>query len=142
MTDVFICNTPDGGEIDIVGGAVTLNGGIESAVYLSLFGGNSDDAGGQDRSLEFWGNIGEQQNEQQRSRTQHLLESIPPSSSNLRRIEDAVRADLAWMGGQSPRLRPRRPGRAASLHRPYGAEDHGDVPARRPLRRGALTTAR
>jgi phage gp46-like protein len=95
--DVFLYQTDDGGEISISGGVVEMSGGLETAAYLSMFGGNEDDDGLQDRALTWWGNIGETEPAKQyRSETQNLLRSIPATSFNLRRIEDAATRDLAW----------------------------------------------
>lgn len=99
MTDVRIYQTDDGGEIDYVNGQAVMSDGLESAVYLSLFGGNEQDSGlSADDSLQWWGNFTEALAERRyRSETQGLLRSIPPIPANLRRVEDAVGADLAWM---------------------------------------------
>lgn len=95
MSDVLIFQTTDGGDIEIEGGVVTTGGGLASAVYLSLFGGNEQDDGREGNPATWWGNVVGQ--EQYRSRTQHLLRSIPAIPANLRRIEDAARKDLNWM---------------------------------------------
>lgn len=96
--DIFLSQTDDDGEIEIVDGVVTMSGGLSTSVYLSLFGGNEDDSGGQNSSLSWWGNIDENQTEKQyRSETQYLLQGIPATSGNLRRIEDAATRDLAWL---------------------------------------------
>lgn len=99
MTDVALRLLPDGGEIECIAGQLTMDGGVESAVALSLFGGNDDDSGDQgDESKTWWGNIDEALPERHyRSETQHLLRSIPATSSNLLRIENAITNDLAWM---------------------------------------------
>lgn len=101
MTDVLLTHTPDGGEITIENGRVALTNGIETAVYLSLFGGNEEDSGAQgDDRIQWWGNLTETDPARiYRSETQHLLRSIPAISANLRRIEGAVGRDLAWMAG-------------------------------------------
>lgn len=97
MTDVLIGQSDDGGEINIAGGIVELTDDLRSAVYLSLFGGNEDDDG-LDRSAQWWGNLSETVLARRyRSRTENLLRALPPSSSNLLLLEDAVRADLAWL---------------------------------------------
>lgn len=89
--DVKLYQTVDGGEINAVNGIIEMNGGLETAVYLSLFGGNEDEN-------EWWGNIDEPDpNKQQRSETQQLLQALVLSSNNLRRVEDAANRDLAWM---------------------------------------------
>lgn len=91
MTDVYLYQTTDGGEINVVNGVAELNGGLETSVYLSLFGGNEDDD-------TWWGNIDEPDpNKQQRSETQHLLQALVLSAANLKRVEDAAGRDLEWM---------------------------------------------
>lgn len=96
--DVFIFQTTDNGDIEITNGLVTMTPGLGNAVYLSLFGGNEDDPGGEDKTLSWWGNSIEGiPSRQYRSETQYLLRAIPATSFNLRRIEDAVKRDLAWM---------------------------------------------
>lgn len=96
--DVLLEQTPDDGEITITNGLVTMTPGLDNAAYLSLFGGNDDDPGGEDTTLAWWGNLTQERAERQyRSETQYLLRAIPAITANLRRIEDAVRRDLAWM---------------------------------------------
>ena len=43
--DVLLYHTPDGGEIEMVNGLVTMSGGLETMAYLCLFGGNEEDDG-------------------------------------------------------------------------------------------------
>ncbi len=96
--DVLLFQTPDGGDIIIENGIVAMSGGLETTVYLSLFGGNEDDDGRPDNPKNWWGNLDEiDPAKQYRSETQHLLQAIPATSGNLRKIEDAVKRDLAWM---------------------------------------------
>ena len=71
--------TSDNGEIEVERGIVTMSGGLETAAYLSLFGGS-----------DWWGDP------QQNSETETLLESIPTVTANLRRIEEAALRDLQW----------------------------------------------
>lgn len=99
MTDALLTQTADGGELQIENGELALTDGIETAVYLSLFGGNEDDPGLPGNSKkEWWGNLSEADSKRRyRSRTQYLLRRLPATSGNLRRFEDAARADLAWM---------------------------------------------
>lgn len=100
MTDVLLRHEPDGGNIEIVNGQVTLSNGLETATYLSLFGGNErDDGTDATESLEWWGNKAEVTEARKlRSRTQHLLLTLPLVPANLLRFEDAAGADLAWFG--------------------------------------------
>ncbi len=96
--DVVLFQTVDDGEIEVVNGLVTMSGGLQTAVYISLFGGNSDDDGRKSNPLQWWGNRIEPLVEnQQRSETQHALQTVIPIPVNLRKIEQAATRDLAWM---------------------------------------------
>lgn len=96
MTDVLLYQTNDGGDITVTNGVAALSGGLETCVYLCLFGGNEDDDGSQDSPNNWWGNIGEiDPIRHYRSLTQYLLRSIPFSTGNLLRIKDAVVKDLS-----------------------------------------------
>lgn len=98
MTDVLLCQTPDDGEIEILGGVMTLTDDFRTAVYLSWFGGNEDDDGRKDNTKTWWGNLSETDPvDRYVSETQHLLQSLPSSSNNLRRLHDAGVKDLQWM---------------------------------------------
>lgn len=95
--DVLLFQTNNDGDIIVTGGVVQMSGGLETAAYLSLFGGNEDDDGLSDNGLTYWGNIDELDPAMQyRSETQHLLQGIPATTGNLRRIEDAALRDLQW----------------------------------------------
>lgn len=99
MTDVRLYQTDDGGEIDIVNGQILLSkDGLETAAYLSLWGGNEDDGGGTaDERRQWWANFQEPDpSRRYRSETQSLLRSIPLIPANLRRLEEAAGRDLAW----------------------------------------------
>ncbi len=101
MTDVLLRQTDDGGEITVEAGLTLMSDGLEAAAYLSLFGGNEDDAGVAATVREqWWGNFDEvEANRTYRSETQNLIRSLPAVPSNLRRIEQAAARDLAWMLG-------------------------------------------
>lgn len=96
--DVLLYQTVDDGDIVVEGGLIKMTGGLDTAVYLSLFGGNESDDGIADNPLQWWGNFGETEiAKQYRSETQYLLRSIPSTTGNLKRIRDAVDRDLAWL---------------------------------------------
>lgn len=99
MTDVLLKQDDDGGEITIQGGLLLMTEGLETAAYLSLFGGNEDDPGDTESPLAWWGNLLDVEPERQyRSETQHLLASgLPAIPFNLLRIEQAAARDLQWM---------------------------------------------
>ncbi|MBK2258741.1 phage GP46 family protein [Francisella philomiragia] len=98
MSEILLFQSVDDGEIDIINGDIKQLGGLETATYLSLFGGNEDDSGRDKDPTAWWGNITETQKAyKQRSETQYLLRSLPQTSNNLLRIEDAAKRDLDWM---------------------------------------------
>lgn len=95
--DVKLVQTNNDGDIDVVNGVVAMSGGLETAAYLSLFGGNEDDDGRDQNSHSWWGNNGEATENQYHSKTQYLLDKLPATTGNLLRIQDAVATDLAWL---------------------------------------------
>lgn len=99
MTDCRLYQTPDGGEVTWVNGQPLTANGLETAAYLSMFGGNQQDSGLTDgEKLQWWANFEEPVAERrQRSQTQALLAGLPATPSNLARVEDAANSDLAWM---------------------------------------------
>lgn len=98
MADVLLFQTPDNGDMEIEGGLVTLTPGLDTAAYLSLFGGNWKDDGSQNNRQTWWGNLNEAEpSKRYRSETQFLLGTIPAIPRNLRRIEDAATRDLQWL---------------------------------------------
>lgn len=99
MTDVLLRQTNDGGDIAAENGLVLMSEGLETAAYLSLFGGNEDDgADTAGERVQWWGNLDETETARRyRSETAHLIRSLPAVPSNLRRIEQAAARDLAWM---------------------------------------------
>lgn len=99
VSDVYLFHTPDGGDIRCANGVIELSDGLETAVYLSLFGGNAHDSGLEsDNAKQWWGNLIEAEPARQmRSETQVLLRSTPAIPANLRLIEEAAGRDLAWL---------------------------------------------
>lgn len=98
MTDVLLFQTPDNGDMEIEEGLVTLTPGLDTAAYLSLFGGNWKDDGSQNNRQTWWGNLDETEpSKRYRSEAQFLLGTIPAIPRNLRRIEDAATRDLQWL---------------------------------------------
>ena len=96
--DVVLFQSLDDGDIEVVNGVVTMDGGLQSAVYLSLFGGNFKDDGLKNNEFGWWGNkLETETNRQLRSETQNLLHGIPSTANNRLRIDQAVRRDLQWM---------------------------------------------
>lgn len=97
MTDVFLFQTLNDGDIT---DALTVTEGLETAVYLSLFGGNENDDGQPGNPLAYWANVNSDvADERQVSRLQNLLIGIQATTGNLKRLNDAAQADLAWLDG-------------------------------------------
>jgi phage gp46-like protein len=99
VTDLYLHHTLDGGEIDIIADLFVLSDGLETAVYISLFGGNEEDSGkASDDHLQWWGNLIESDPDRiLRSETQYLLNDIPATTGNLVLIEEAAVRDLDWL---------------------------------------------
>jgi len=96
--DVLMFPTGDGGEIFFKNGQPTMNGGLRTAVFLSLFGGNFADSGTARNKKTWWGNIDENDSSYRYiSRFQYLSRRNPLVSRNLSRFEQAVYSDLKWM---------------------------------------------
>ena len=96
--DVLLFQSVDDGEIEVKNGIVTMSSGIETSVYLSLFGGNNDDDLSDNTNLSWWGNILENENDKKyRSRTQYVINGLSLTSSNLLVLEEAVKTDLQWL---------------------------------------------
>ena len=96
--DVKLFQTTDDGDISVVGGITEMSSGLGTAVYLSMFGGNEHDPGGDDTRNQYWGNITEiDSSKRYRSETQHLLSALPLNTGNILKIEKAIGRDLQWM---------------------------------------------
>lgn len=96
--DVFLFQTPDGGEIEIINGSATMVGGLGVSAYLSILGGNYADDGRPTNPETWWGNIDETDRAfKYISETQNLIEGLPAVSRNLILLEEAVKRDLQWM---------------------------------------------
>ena len=96
--DVKLFQTDDDGEITVENGLVEMSGGLETAAYLSLFGGNEDDDGRANNPANWWANLDEvDPMREYHGESQNLLQALPATTGNLRRIEDAARRDLAWL---------------------------------------------
>lgn len=96
--DVLHFQTPDDGDIEVINGLVTMSGGLGTAAYLSLLGGNLEDDGRPSNPLTWWGNLDETDRAfKYISETQNLLKGLPAVSRNLILVEEASLRDLQWM---------------------------------------------
>jgi phage gp46-like protein len=96
--DVKLYQTDNDGDIVVDNGVIEMTGGFDTAVYLSLFGGDEKDDGMDGNSQNWWGNLSETEAAYQyRSETQNLIQLLHATSGNLLRVESAVSRDLQWM---------------------------------------------
>ena len=97
--DVLLIETPDGGDIVLESGLVKPCRDFSTAVYLSLFGGNKDDAGTVKNRHTWWANTLKetQENEKMVSRFQAVIAGLPLSVKNIRKAEAAAALDLEWL---------------------------------------------
>lgn len=95
--DVLLYQSVNNGDIIVEDGITCMTGGFETAAYLSLFGGNREDDGSSENPNTWWGNIAETEEARKYvSETQYIIDSLPLSANNLRRIQDAATRDLNW----------------------------------------------
>jgi phage gp46-like protein len=97
--DLLLADTPDGGDILIQEGLFHSDTAFDTAVYLSLFGGNKDDEGKVKNGKTWWGNLLPQTPEAEKmvSRLQAVITGTPLSAKNVRDAENAARLDLRWL---------------------------------------------
>lgn len=96
--DVLLISTLDGGDIIVDNDLVKMTGGFETAIYLSLAGGNIEDNGTEStKNKGWWGNqLEDDQSKKLISRLQNLIKAIPATPANLRKAIQAASDDLAW----------------------------------------------
>lgn len=96
--DVKLIDSLDDGDLEIVEDFVQMTGGIETAAYLSIFGGNKRDNGtAATKKHEWWGNqLETDPNKKLVSRTQNIMFTTPSTPNNLLKIIEAAKQDLAW----------------------------------------------
>ena len=97
--DVLLIETPDGGDIVLEGGLVKPCKDFSTAVYLSLFGGNKDDAGTVKNRHTWWANTLKETPEDEKivSRFQAVSVGLPLSVKNIRKAETVALLDLEWL---------------------------------------------
>ena len=91
MTDVLLFQTINDGDILVDSQGIALTEGLESSVYLSMFGGNEDD-------VTWWGNLSELDPVNQYiGQTAKAINVAIVTPSRVLPIKDAALADLAWI---------------------------------------------
>jgi len=97
--DLLLIDTPDGGEVVIEDGLLKADPAFSTAVYLSLFGGNKEDAGKTKTNKTYWGNTLEGTAEAEKivSRFQYIITAMPLCVKNIKAAEAAAIMDLQWI---------------------------------------------
>lgn len=95
--DVKLHMIEDGFELSFENGLIECTEGFDTAVYLSLFGGNElDNVMDGAQNKEWWGNKIEG-GDNYRSRTLSTLNGKRASLANLKLLEQMVNLDLDWI---------------------------------------------
>lgn len=97
--DMLLIDTLEGGDAVLENGVIKNDPTFSTAVYLSLFGGNKDDAGKVKTGSTWWGNTLRElePHEALTSRFQNVICALPMTVKNIRVAEEAARLDLAWI---------------------------------------------
>lgn len=98
MGDVLLTSTPDGVDIVLENGLIKDCRDFDSAVLLSLMGGNDEDLNRRPKET-WWGNLveGTQESEWISSEFGAMVKGFPLTSGNLRKAKDACKRDLNWI---------------------------------------------
>lgn len=92
MVDLKIYETGNGGDLELNNNDLTLVTGLESMLYLAMFGGNVEG--------DWWGNellMPNQPDIHLKSETEKVLMSVALNSAGRIKIEQAVKNDLAFI---------------------------------------------
>lgn len=91
MTDVLLFQTDNDGDIAATSAGVELTDGLQTAVYLSMFGGNED-------AQPWWGDLSENDPANTYpARTAKAINAAIVTPSRMLPIKDAVLSDLSWV---------------------------------------------
>jgi phage gp46-like protein len=117
--DVLLMETEDGGDVLIENDFFVCDRSFNTAVYLSLFGGNKDDNGKVKNSKTWWGNTlpGVPEHEKLISRFQYIISGLPMTTKNIQEAEAAANLDLKWITDEGIAEKVIVSGRAASRNK-------------------------
>jgi phage gp46-like protein len=117
--DLLLQDTFDGGNVLVSDGLFQSDRSFDTAVYLSLYGGNKSDSGKVKNNKTWWGNTlqGTGENEKLVSRFQNIIFSLPMTTKNILEAEDAARLDLKWIVDEGMADKIETSGRALSHNR-------------------------
>ena len=97
--DLFLFQTNDGGEISVKNGEPVMDGGLQTAMYLSLFGDFIDEKIKSKLEIakkEWWGNEYLDEVEQLKSEFYSFIKGKPKSVQNILKAEELAKKDLQW----------------------------------------------
>ncbi len=96
--DVQIVSTSDGADIVLEKGLIKDCRNFDTAVFLSLLGGNDEDLNRRPKET-WWGNLieGTREIEWITSEFGAMIKGFPLTSGNLRKAKDACNRDLEWI---------------------------------------------
>lgn len=105
MTDLALHETGNGGDIQLQGNDLVTTGSIFNQIYMGLFGGNpaASTTGAEldtEQRLDWFGNgllFQDEPEIQQNSTLERTLNEVALNSSGRLQIEEAVKADLAFL---------------------------------------------
>ena len=125
-------DTPDFGEIKIENGLFVNDQTFNTAVYLSLFGGNANDNGKVKNKQTWWGNTlpGTMENEKMVSRFQAVVTGLPMTTKNILQAEAAAELDLKWIIAESIADKIKATGKSAGKNKfeiAVEIKSHGDT---------------
>jgi phage gp46-like protein len=119
--DLLLVDTNDGGDTVVKDGLFSGCRSFDTAVYLSLFGGNKNDPGKVKNPREWWGNklSGTAEAEKMTSRFQACIAGLPMTTKNIALCENAALLDLEWLRKESAADEIIADGRAGAGNRFY-----------------------
>lgn len=96
--DVLLDGKSGMGDIKIENGLVKDDRRFDTAIYLSLFGGNKNDDAGREKET-WWGNLipGTKENEKIVSSFHAAVSGLPMTAGNIKRAAKAAEKDLEWL---------------------------------------------
>jgi len=105
MTDLALHETGNGGDIQLQGNDLVITGSIFNQIYMGIFGGNpvASTTGTEldtEQRLDWFGNgllFQDEPEIQQNSTLERTLNEVALNSSGRLQIEEAVKADLAFL---------------------------------------------
>jgi phage gp46-like protein len=117
--DLLLEDSQDGGEIRLVNGIFVNDKTLNTAVYISLMGGNKEDNGRVKNKFTWWGNTlaGTAENEKIVSRFQAVIFGLPMTGKNIQEAENAAALDLRWIASEGVGDEVKVSGSAASRNR-------------------------